>query len=552
MLPLTWEEQTTGLLADLLPDADLLDPTPEQDTAWAQEWDQWLLSLFPQYFRDQRTGQFIPFASFHRDFWAWVWALEKGVRPPPFIAIWSRDAGKSTNAEMACVAVGARRVRRYVLYISSSQEQADDHVQNVGSLLESGPVALRYPVLASRKIGKYGSSLGWRRNRLRTAAGLTVDALGLDTASRGVKIDEDRPGLIIFDDIDDDRDSAGAVEKKIRALTRRILPAGSLDLAVLGVQNLVHIDSIFARLADGRADFLINRIMSGPFPALRNLTYEQSEGKTRLTQGEPTWEGLNLERCQEIVSDIGFAAFMAEHQHEKQYLHGRMFADVWHESIHVIEPFPIPQGWKGGWYVDRGFDWGSSAPFATLWFAEANGETITLPGSEARSWPKGTLFVIAEDYGWNGKPNEGLRLTNVAMAQRVLAKEKAMNMSGQIKPGPADDMIYDVIDGKSIATEMAGVGVRWERATKGPGSRVTGWKMIYDRLVAGTKTPMENPGLFIFSTCPQLIRTLPGLPRDPKDPDDVDSASEDHLADTLRYRLLYQRKTAKLVSIVGN
>jgi len=38
-------------------------------------------------------------------------------------------------------------------------------------------------------------SKGWRRNRLRTASGFTIVAIGLDTAARGVKLDEDRPDL---------------------------------------------------------------------------------------------------------------------------------------------------------------------------------------------------------------------------------------------------------------------------------------------------------------------------------------------------------------------
>ncbi len=483
-----------------------------------------------------------------------MWSLQRGLRPNPFIAIWSRGCGKSTNAEIACVALGARNVRKYAWYVSGTQDLADDHVNSIGSLLETDALARRYPQLANRRLSKYGKPRAWRRNRLWTAAGLVVDALGLDTASRGVKIEEARPDFIIFDDIDSDKDSPVVVDKKISAVTRRIIPAGSSDCAVLGVQNLVHDNSIFSRLTDGRADFLINRKISGPHPALVDLRYTQekeSDGKIRttLTGGMPTWEGMGIERCQGLVDDIGLRPFLAECQHEKSAMHGKMFSDVFHTTVHVLDPFPIPPNW----YVDRSFDWGSSHPFATLWFAEANGEALDIGVGKKLWYPKGTLFVIAEDYGWSGKPNEGIRLTNAAMGQRVRAIDDRFRQAGiMVRPGPADTQIFDVTaEGRSIAADMAPFGVQWLHADKSPGSRITGWKNIYDRLVASSQHPMEAKGLFIFGTCPQLIRTLPLAPRDLKNDDDIDDQSEDHLLDALRYRILHTPSVVGFMKVQG-
>lgn len=535
------------LLAQALAIAEqrrLLTATPRftNDPRATEMWDTWLVSLFPKYFQTA-GGLPIPFAAFHHEFWEWVWDLHRGVRPDPFIAIWSRAAGKSTSSEIACVALGARQVRRYVWYISATQELADAHVNSISSLLESPALTRRYPLLSNRRLSKFGKPRAWRRNRLWTAAGLVIDALGLDTAARGVKVEEQRPDFICLDDVDDDKDSPLIVEKKISAITRRIIPAGAADCAILGVQNLVHGNSIFARLADGRADFLIDRKISGPYPALTELTYEQhqeEDGKMRtvLTGGVPTWDGMNLDRCQGIVNDIGLRAFLAECQHEKTALHGTMYGEVFHPSVHVLPPFPIPPTW----WVDNAHDWGSSAPFATLWFAEANGEAVEISPGVIRTWPKGTLFVIAEDYGWNGKPNEGIRLTDIGIGQRIRSINLALaqTLKQPIRPGPADTMIFNVnAEGKSIAAEYALSGVHFLEADKRPGSRVTGWKHIYDRLEAANAARMEHPGLFIFATCKQLIRTLPLLPRDARNPDDVDDSAEDHLGDALRYRVTY-------------
>lgn len=49
--------------------------------------------------------------------------------------------------------------------------------------------------------------------------------------------------------------------------------------------------------------------------------------------------------------------------------------------------------------------------------------------------------------------------------------------------------------------------------------------------------PDGRPGLMVFETCANLIRTLPGLPYDETNVEDVDSSSEDHAYDALRYGL---------------
>lgn len=68
------------------------------------------------------------------------------------MGIWPRGGGKSTTAEAACVAVGARDVRGYALYISETQDQADKHVESVGAMLESpefGRATRSWPIAPS-------------------------------------------------------------------------------------------------------------------------------------------------------------------------------------------------------------------------------------------------------------------------------------------------------------------------------------------------------------------------------------------------------------------
>jgi hypothetical protein len=261
------------------------------------------------------------FSGHHREFWAWVWAIERGVRPETaFIGVWARGGAKSTSAEAGCVALGATHRRRYGVYVSETQDQADGHVQTIGSMLESDTVERFYPEMSRRLVGKFGNSKGWRRNRLRTASGFTIDALGLDTASRGIKIDDQRPDLIVLDDVDGHDDSPRIVERKLDAITRQLLPAGSGDVAVLGIQNLVQRNGVFARLVDGRARFLARRRVSGPVPAVRGLVTEHVDdsspgGRDVVRAGTPTWKGQGLEVVQAQIDEWGLAAFLAEGQH---------------------------------------------------------------------------------------------------------------------------------------------------------------------------------------------------------------------------------------------
>lgn len=326
--------------AVLLTDEEILLLTPEERAEVARYWEQqivlatledetdwrrWLPNLFPRYFE---SG----FASHHCEFWDWVWGIELDSKTnDAFIAIWPRGGAKSTSAEAAVVALAARRRRKYGLYVCETQPQADDHVGNISAMLESKAVERAYPALAERLVGKFGNSKGWRRNRLRTPT-FTIDALGLDVAARGMKLDEDRPDLIIFDDLDNDNDGPGQVEKKINAITKKLLPAGADDLTVLGIQNLIHPQGVFARLAglaNEEADFLSNRIVSGPIPALKDATFDaEADGSWKIVSGEPTWEGQDLARCQTNVDDWGITAFRTEAQHDTDAKGGGMFDHV--------------------------------------------------------------------------------------------------------------------------------------------------------------------------------------------------------------------------------
>lgn len=281
---------------------------------------EWAKMLFPKMITK-------PFAQRHIEMLEWAWAIEPGIRPRPFVSIQPRGGGKSTNSELATIMVGARNKRKYAWYVSETQALADAHLESIAGLIESPIVEAYYPSFAKPHIGKYGSSKVWRRNRLRTSSGFTVDALGLDTAKRGTKLVESRPDFMIFDDIDARHDSGAITTKKIDTITTSLLPAGSSDTAILFVQNLIIDDGVFGRLMLPTPPFLQNRILSGPYPALEHFVWWYNEQNKIVVDGTPTWEGQDLQTCQQQVEEWGLSAFRREAQHEMIY-EGGLFSHL--------------------------------------------------------------------------------------------------------------------------------------------------------------------------------------------------------------------------------
>ncbi len=411
---------------------------------------------------------------------------------------------------MACAAVGAHDWRRYVLYVSGKQDQADDHVSNVARMLESKQIERYYPSLGERSVGKYGNSQGWRRNRIRTSKGLTVDALGLDVAARGAKLDEQRPDMIIFDDVDDTEDSVETVEKKVRAITQKLLPAGSSDLATLFVQNIVHYESVAARLAgvaSKEADFLSDRQVIGPVPALIGFQAERIPGtvKWRITAGTPTWAGQDRETCQFQVNDWGIKAFRSEAQHEKTPPEGQAFPEF-DQTVHVVESIPVldPR-----WDLFRGVDYGYAAPMCGLWGARR---------------PDGGIVIYRELYGPGmTAPVQAKRIAALSGAETYKASVGDPSMWASNREGRSE---------KSISQHYRENSVPLSKATN---ERVAGWGLLHTLLDFDDERP---PMLTITKDCPNLIRTLPDLVKDPNKPEDVDTDGEDHAPDALRYLVM--------------
>jgi hypothetical protein len=199
---------------------------------------------------------------------------------------------------------------------------------------------------------------------------------------------------------------------------------------------------------------------------------------------------------------------------------GSYFSE-WEPRLHVVNPFEV-SGLSPMW---RGADDGWSSEAAVLWFA----------------WDKinDCIFVVRELYR--------KRMTPDVMAGAVLAIDREFGPT-RYMDGILDAASFVDIGTGSRARQMNLMGCRWKEAVKTPGSRIAGASMIHARLAVRSD---GQPGLKIFRTCTNLVRTLPALPHSRTNPDDIDTDAEDHLADALRYGLSRRSGGTRMVEIGG-
>lgn len=177
---------------------------------------------------------------------------------------------------------------------------------------------------------------------------------------------------------------------------------------------------------------------------------------------------------------------------------------AWNPEKHVIKPFPIPQHWPK-W---RATDWGSHAPFCTLWLT--------------KDPDTGRIFVYREVYQRGLTDRQQARLI-----RENTPPTEAINVH-YADPSMWASKNMDGLWGDT-ATEYAKEGVILSKANN---DRILGKRMV-DRYLADSAD--GRPGLQIFETCPDLVKQMGDLVSAKNNPEDVDTDLEDHAFDTLKY-----------------
>ena len=191
------------------------------------------------------------------------------------------------------------------------------------------------------------------------------------------------------------------------------------------------------------------------------------------------------------------------------------FDDLIRSDRHFLTPFEIPLSWS--WR--RSFDWGSAAPASLGVWAISDGSPVE--DLDGYVFPRGSMIRVKEWYtiARNEKsgdiiPNQGLRLTNLALGNGIAQRSLGYRFSGCV----ADPSIFSKLGRESIYDEMkkgakeAGHNLIFSPADN---NRIQGWQKMRDMLENSAQEYPEKPGLWVMENCHHWLRTVPVLQRTP-------------------------------------
>jgi hypothetical protein len=165
------------------------------------------------------------------------------------------------------------------------------------------------------------------------------------------------------------------------------------------------------------------------------------------------------------------------------------------------------------------FDWGFGKPFSVGWWWVDHEDRI---------------YRFSEWYGWNGVPDEGLRMEDSLIAEGIREREHKMgigdrpiirlagpdcwNKKADYRGGGQGPSTAEVFRGKQVVLRP------------GDPSRVLKIRAMRERLVVPAD-PKKPPQLVVSSKCRHFLRTVPSLSMDDDNPEDIDTEQEDHVFD---------------------
>ncbi len=221
----------------------LTEHAPELETELAR-WEaaqltplQWNQKFLPHYFRGSQ-------ADFHLAFDVELHRLHTR-RAVKISDIAPRGGAKSTWKTLAyALRAALEGWEPYTLILSDSSDQADQHLGHIRKELEENDL------IQSVYVDAAGVGPEWKTSRIQLRNGSIIEALGRGKKVRGRRNRSARPSLIIFDDIQSNRDVISPIEREHawRWATREVIPAGDENTNFLAVGSAIHRDAVAVRL----------------------------------------------------------------------------------------------------------------------------------------------------------------------------------------------------------------------------------------------------------------------------------------------------------------
>lgn len=193
-------------------------------------------------------GHYIKFptASFQRE----MMSLASDPDIEQLVIVAFRESGKSTiiSTALPLWSVIGQLQKKYIVIVSQTQYQAQQHLANVAQELEGNEL-----------IRKDFWPYDYEQNELGVSAinlpkfGARIIAVSREQGVRGLRHGPHRPDLIIADDVEDSRTvkNSDSRNRNFAWFTGELLPLGGDTTKYIVVGNLLHEDSLLMRLKGG-------------------------------------------------------------------------------------------------------------------------------------------------------------------------------------------------------------------------------------------------------------------------------------------------------------
>jgi hypothetical protein len=273
-----------------------------------------------------------------------------------------REMGKSTwHFLVLPLWAAANRHRTFVAAFAHSTAQAETHLQTFKMELDTNPLLRAdYPDLCTPARRPTGQQVADRAGMLHCRSGFVFAARGIDSATLGLKVGDQRPDLLIFDDVEPDEASYSPLlaEKRLGTITDAAFPlniyaAVTMVGTVTMPGSIMHqcVKAALGHLEPGEADWIADEKIQ---PHYHAPILTADDGTERSVWPEK-W---SLEFLQSIRHTRSFA---------KNYLND-------------------PMGRDGAFWTMDDFRYGRLDPPPTRWILQLDPAVTTKGTSDYTGW----------------------------------------------------------------------------------------------------------------------------------------------------------------------
>lgn len=208
------------------------------------------------------------------------------------------------------------------------------------------------------------------------------------------------------------------------------------------------------------------------------------------------------------------------------------------KARHQLRNFTPPKHWTRFMVMD----WGTAKPFSIGWYCVSDGAILAGKDGWPERWlPAGAVVRYAEWYGWNGKSDQGCRMSSRNVVREILSREKTRGDVIDFRVG--DSHMWAQTDGPTVRENMFDASDGLFVLQRSKKDRVTNYAEVISRLAGNPRFTDEgveedDPMFFITVACEHFWRTVPTLTLDKVDPEKgPDTKMEDHVYDEVGYAM---------------